>query len=273
MSNVIGPRLMSFNNSLILDNKELVPGRPKMTVLALTGSFGHFLFHTCYNADFTTPQITGLTTRLFARCPDTSSGLVQTLVTGSTDRPDRVPTPFRKSAARKGRSHLGLCNCKRPSLDGTGFSARGQIILLRSGMLVPINDFRVCRVPPLPSSFLRARKVHALSVALTFSPPAHPAQNSSCLNIAVRFRLFGGVNPRVVRGTFIDTAGDNAPRDFARVSVSSLGGQRNSKVYIDVFPKSGVHGGKALRGKAIRVGSTEDCSRGPLCLIIYYGHG
>jgi hypothetical protein len=129
--------------------------------------------------------------------PGASSNLIRALVIGSAILPTEMPDALSAQDAWAD-DNLRVYGYGQPSFDRAVFSEDTEALLIAEDVL-PIDQFHLYLVPPLPPNFRSASGTGRITVSLCFDPPTRHTRGDSYLGVDMQFMLFRNSDPTEVR--------------------------------------------------------------------------
>ena len=147
------------------------------------------LFTTVAGTSFAAPRVANAAARLMHEFPGISSNLVRALFAASAVVPPNRPRELTDLSLESVRRIYGY---GITDFEHASRSATNDVLLLYEGT-IPLDEFQLFLVPPIPPEYLETTGSRDLSVTLAFDPPTRHTRADSYLGATMQFALYRNV--------------------------------------------------------------------------------
>ena len=232
----IKPELVDFGGDLVIDRTRVINNDPSAAILTLSKDSSSSLFRAYCGTSFAAPRIANIAAQLFTKFPNASSNLIRALIVNSATLPKEIPSAFQGDTNKNNRNKI--YGYGQPNLARALYSFENYVVLLVDNAKIPVGNFQIYEIPPLPESFLKTKGDRTLTVTLAFDPPTRPTRGDSYLGITMEFHLFRNIDdPQKITNAFVNAKKTESENDFTEISIKNLKKQyRGSGITVDLSP-------------------------------------
>ncbi|MBD2151078.1 S8 family peptidase [Pseudanabaena sp. FACHB-1277] len=232
----IKPELVDFGGDLVIDRTRVIYNDPSAAILTLSKDSSSSLFRAYCGTSFAAPRIANIAAQLFTEFPNASSNLIRALIVNSATLPKEIPSAFQGDTHKNNRNKI--YGYGRPNLARALYSVENYVVLLVDNAKIPVGNFQMYEIPPLPKSFLETKGDRTLTVTLAFDPPTRPTRGDSYLGITMEFHLFRNIDdPQKITNAFVNAKKTESENDFTEISIEDLKKQYpGSGITVDLSP-------------------------------------
>lgn len=237
---MIKPELVDFGGDLIIDRNKVIDKDIGTTILTLNKNFqGSSLFRVCCGTSFSTPRVSNLAAQLFSKFPDATSNLIRALIANSAQLPSEIPDEFNYKKKDKAKAEdkikpLKIYGYGQPNYDISAYSTDNYVVLQEQGS-IPVGEFTLYEIPPLPDAFLSTKGDRKISVTLAFDPPTRHTRGDSYLGVTMEFSLFRNIDADNLKNAFVKASKDNNIENIIEISLKNLKKKFRS-ITVDLLP-------------------------------------
>jgi len=266
---MVKPELVDFGGDLVFARGRLLPNEPGVAILTLSRDFNRSLFRAYCGTSFAAPRVANLAAQLFTQYPNASSNLIRALIANSATHPDEIPAAFQGDTAQEKQKRLRLYGYGQPDLDRAKFSTENRVVLLEDNLLIPVGNFQMYEMPPLPNDFLRTPGTRTLSITLAFDPPTRPTRGDSYLGVTMEFHLFKNLDREPIINAFVNASKSESPQAFTEMSLTDLKNHYGTGVIVDLWPRGNQRKKGTLQKGQIEISSrARGYGQKPLYLVV-----
>lgn len=258
---MIKPELVDFGGDLIIDRQKVIDNDIGTAILTLNKNFqGSSLFRGCCGTSFSAPRLSNLAARLFTKFPDATSNLVRALIANSAQLPSEIPDEFnytkKNDNAENKVKPLKIYGYGQPSYNIAAYSTSNYVVLQEEGS-IPVGEFTIYEIPPLPDDFLQTKGDKRISAALAFDPPTRHTRGDSYLGVTMEFSLFRNIDADNLKNAFVKASGKNDhAENLIEISLENLKKQFKS-ITVDLFPGTNLRKKGTLQKGEIKISSSN----------------
>jgi len=259
---IIKPEVVEFGGDYALNrrnpNRHTDPGLGRPTLGRDFAPPESRLFTTGIGTSYSSPSVANIAARLFDRFPGATSNLIRALIVDSARIPNARPTRLRGKPTDL--DVVRVYGYGQPNFESAAFSDESEVLLIAEDIL-PLDNFHLYEIPPLPPEFMELDGDRYLSVTLAFDPPTRHTRGDYYCGVGMDFWGFRNIGLDEVRSLFADWdhLGEGHGFEMFEMTRSRLPGRNK----IEFEPKSGIRNkGTIQRGvKKIGNGWTYDDNR------------
>ncbi len=208
------------------------------------------LFRCVFGTSFAAPAVSNIAARLFGRFPGASSNLIRALIADSARVPLDRPEDLRENPWAE--SVLRVYGYGRPSFDRAAFSDQSEVLLIAEDE-IPVDNFHLYEVPPLPDEFFEQDGDRFLSVTLAYDPPTRHTRGDSYQGVTMECHLFRNILLANVQALFRDWR--QAPAEDHEEELEERMGNLRSSQRVNLQPGVNRRKKGTLQKGTIRIGS------------------
>ncbi|MDA0672975.1 MAG: S8 family peptidase, partial [Cyanobacteria bacterium] len=267
---MVKPEVVEFGGDFVIDSQRLINNEPGVAVITLAKDFREGrLFRAICGTSFAAPRVANMAARLFTQYPNASSNLIRALIANSAQLPDEIPDAFPDDTAQDKQNRLKVYGYGQPDLSRAQFSTENRVVLLEDDVFIPVGNFQMYEIPPLPEDFLQTQGTRTLSIALAFDPPTRPTRGDSYLGVTMEFHLFKNIDRETIVNAFVNASRSDSPEDFTEMSLSDLRNRHGNGIFVNLWPGSNQRKKGTLQKGQIEISSrATGYDQGPLYLVV-----
>ncbi len=253
---MIKPDLVDFGGDFVIEGRRIIENEYGVAILTLAKNFTQSMFKAYCGTSFAAPRVANIAAQLFTQFPNTTSNLIRALIINSAKLPPELPRLFqevKKKDTKQRKKQLQIYGYGQPNLSQAQYSAENHVVLLEDDVKIPVGNFQLFEIPPLPESYFKHDGTRVLSVALAFDPPTRPTRGDSYLGVTMGFELFKIVDKERLINTLKKVNKNSSNEDLTEITIAQLNKQYpGQEIKVDLFP------GSQLRNKGcVQRGQTE----------------
>ncbi|GAB4542109.1 MAG: S8 family peptidase [Pleurocapsa sp.] len=255
---MIKPDLVDFGGDWILDKRKVVKNDIGTTILTLNKNFqGSSLFRGCCGTSFSAPRVSNLAAQLFTKFPDATPNLIRALIANLAQLPSEIPDQFnytkKNDKAENKIKPLQIYGYGQPNYDVAAYSTDNYVVLQEEGS-IPVGEFTLYEIPPLPDEFLNTKGDRKISVTLAFDPPTRHTRGDSYLGVTMEFSLFRNIDADNLKNAFVKASKNDNAENLIEISLKDLKKQFKS-ITVDLFPGTNLRKKGTLQKGEIKISS------------------
>lgn len=231
---MVKPEIVEFGGDFVIDGQRLIENEPGVAVITLAKDYRGRLFRAICGTSFAAPRVANMAARLFTQYPNASSNLIRALIANSAQLPDEIPDAFPDDTAQDKQNRLKVYGYGQPDLSRAQFSAENRVVLLEDDVFIPVGNFQMYEIPPLPEDFLQTPGTRTLSITLAFDPPTRPTRGDSYLGVTMEFHLFKNIDQATIVNAFVNASRSDSSEDFTEMSLSDLRERHGSRIFVNL---------------------------------------
>jgi hypothetical protein len=241
---MIKPELVDFGGDLVLDRNRIVPNELGASIITLAKNFQEgSLFQAFCGTSFAAPRVANLAAKLFTRFPNASSNLIRALIANSAELPLEVPANLQGSKPEHNNQRLKIYGYGQPNFEIAAYSTENKVVLLEDDQIIPVGNFQIYEIPPLPDDFLNTQGSRKISVTLAFDPPTRHTRGDSYLGVTMEFCLFRNVDLTSLQGAFKDFRKNDRGQlteteNSTEILLQKLKNKFGSHIQLNLFPNA-----------------------------------
>lgn len=264
---MVKPEVVELGGDFVLDGRRLIRNEPGVAVITLAKDFTGCLFRAICGTSFAAPRVANMAARLFTQYPNASSNLIRALIANSAQLPNEIPDAFPDNTTQDKQSRLKVYGYGQPDLSRAQFSTGNRVVLLEDEV-IPVGNFQMYEIPPLPEDFLITKGKRILSITMAFDPPTRPTRGDSYLGVTMEFHLFKKISPDIIQNAFVDAKKSKFPENFAEISMDNLKRQHGSGICVNLFPGVNIRKKGTLQKGWAEIKSARSYDQNPLYLVV-----
>ena len=267
---MIKPELVDFGGDLILDRNRIIPNELGVSILTCAKNFQEgSLFRAFCGTSFAAPRVANLAAKLFTRFPNASSNLIRALMANSAELPSEIPQNFEGSKSENKNQRLRIYGHGQPNFEIAAYSTENKVVLLEDNQIIPVGNFRIYEIPPLPDDFLKTQGYRKISVTLAFDPPTRHTRGDSYLGVTMEFHLFRNVDSESLQRVFRRNEQEQFTEKSTEISLQQLKQKFGNNIQIDLFPKANTRKkGTVQKGEIISSRNNWQYDGNPLYIVV-----
>jgi len=278
---MIKPDVVDFGGDLAIDlsyqkNLDLPRRRMRLpdnvagvSIVTLAKDYYGSLFQMCSGTSFAAPRVANLAAQLFTKYPDASSNLIRALIANSAVLPQNIPPELQGKQPKQIKKRLAIYGYGQADLQRAMYSAENYVILQEDNILIPISNFHIYEIPPLPPEFFQTKGTRLLSVALAFDPPTRPTRGDSYLGVTMEFNLFKGTERDSIVNAYVDASKTASPDQFTKISVENLNKKYPGyNICVDLSPGTNLRKKGTLQRGQVEIIKSKGYENNPMYLVV-----
>jgi subtilisin family serine protease len=255
---MIKPDLVDFGGDLVVDGKRVIEKEAGVGILTLAKDFSGSLFQVCCGTSFAAPRVANIAAQLFTQFPNATSNLIRALIISSATLPRELPSVLKckKADTKQLTKQLQIYGYGQPNLGQAQYSAENHVVLLEDDMKIPVGNFQLFEIPPLPESYFKYNGTRILSITLAFDPPTRPTRGDSYLGVTMGFDIFKNVDKASLINTFKRAIKESSSQELTEMTLKKLKEQnKGNGIDIKLFPGSQLRNKGCVQRGQIEISS------------------
>ncbi|MDY7002827.1 MAG: S8 family peptidase [Cyanobacteriota bacterium] len=231
---MVKPELVDFGGDLVLDRTQIIDNEKGVSILTLNKNFqgSQSLFRAYCGTSFAAPRVANLAARLFTKFPNASSNLIRALIADSAGIPEEIPDDFKNDE----KQQLKVYGYGQPNFEKAAYSTENGVVLLEDNREIPVGNFHIYEIPPLPPEFLEKKGNRTISITLAFDTPTRHTRGDSYLGITMEFHLFRNVEHEKIQRALFKATQEDKNNNFTEISMEDLKKEHGSSIEINLLP-------------------------------------
>jgi hypothetical protein len=265
---MIKPELVDFGGDLVIDRERVIDNEPGVAILTLAKDYSGLLFRAYCGTSFSAPRIANMAAQLFTQFPNATSNLIRALIANSATLPTEIPPALQGKGKEQQKSRLRVYGYGQPNLLQAKYSAENHVVLLVDNVQIPVGNFHIYEIPPLPNDFLETKGTRTLSITLAFDPPTRPTRGDSYLGVTMEFHLFKNIDCENIVTAFVKASKETSTEQFTEISLDNLK-KKYKGTLVDIFPGSNLRKKGTLQKGQVEISSkATGYDQSPLYLVV-----
>lgn len=273
---MIKPDLVDFGGDFVIDGSRVIDNEPGVSILTLAKNSASSMFRAYCGTSFAAPRVANIAAQLFTQFPNATPNLIKALIVNSATLPNEIPRVLqgkKKKNTKQLNKQLQIYGYGQPDLFRAKYSAENYVVLLEDNVQIPVGNFHIYEIPPLPDEYLKTQGTRTLSITLAFDPPTRPTRGDSYLGVTMEFNLFKNIDKESIVSAFIKASKETSTEELTAISLEKLKKQHSGKgITVDLFPGSNLRKKGCLQRGQIDISpKARGYNQKPLYLVVSCG--